>query len=1094
MDIEPHTGEGGAGRVAASDASLADQHADDIAALHAVSSLAPGEPDDRLVLLLEAGCASLGVDRGLVLLRSGAAFSVRVVGGPRQDGPSPGAEISDRRVEDVLVRQATIATLGGPGSGGDDGALGSGALVACPLWVTGRAVGAIAFTAANPVEPFSSWQLALVDLVADGASRVLEHEADIRELVRAESQSQAMISLIPDPVVRLSRDGRRIADDGSLLGAFDPTAAARPAGSERDQAVIARVASSVAAALDSGRLQSDEYAAGPGPRARRLEARYVPAGPDEVLCIVRDITDRHRAEVALGEQVAFEALVASISTNLIACAPEDLDATIDAGLGEVAQFFDADFAYIDELSADGSTLRLSHHWTRDATAPPPMRGVRVDVAGFAWLTARFERAGHVFARGSGVLPHEATAEALVDDDDRGALWVRLGVGGELAGVLGLTWRTHEPPETDEVLGLVRFAADAFHGAIRRRAVALLAEGQAEVFELIARGAPLATALLGARSLLARHTLGASVLIATVDEYSHLTLVADDDEDAALAGWFAAVEPGLANPFGQAVITGEPVTVADVAGDPRFGPGALPSEHHRSATILPVRSPRNGRTLAVVAMLDTEPGAPQPRQSVRDSVLSLVTVAVERWIDERRLAHQATHDSLTGVGNRAALLDRLGLALARARRTGRAVAVLFCDLDGFKEVNDQYGHDRGDRLLVEVANRIVAAVRPSDTVCRTGGDEFVVVCEDLFDGDQGRAIGERVRAMIEDTPVDVGETKLPVTVSVGVALADLPVDDADRLLRSADLAMYASKNQRAARRHPSRHGLPDIDLSDLVVSAPAPAAAAPSERPLGDRHSAALALADDLSAALDEGQLELVHQPIVGRDGSLAGVEALVRWTHPEVGELGPDRILEAADSVPGLGARLGRWVRRNGLQQRATWGAGIDELSSVPLHVNVSADELRSDAFVDTVVAELRNAGVERDAIALEVRERDLADGDARAVVAALSDAGVPVLVEDAGLGGLPLPDLANLAVRGIKISRTLVSGVVADDPLGVEVVRSLVLLAHGLGWRSIGVGVENDHQRAVLFGFGVHAVQGRAVTMPVTTAALVDWLAARHA
>ena len=370
---------------------------------------------------------------------------------------------------------------------------------------------AIAFTADGPRSPFSSWQLALVDLVADGASRVLEHEADIRELVRAESQSQAMISLIPDPVVRL---GSATVDGWPTTArcwrpSTPPPRPGRP-GTERDQAVIARVASSVGAALDTGRLQSDEYAAGPGPRAPRLEARYVPAGSDEVLCIVRDVTDRHRAEVALGEQVAFEALVASISTNLIACAPEQLDATIDAGLGEVARFFDADVAFIDELSGDGSTLRLSHQWTHDDAPPSRQR-----VAG----RCRRLRVAHRPLRAGGArvrpadracCPAEITAQSLVADEDRGALWVRLGVGGELAGVVGLAWRTHEPPETDEVLGLVRLRGDAFHGAIRRRAVALFADGQAEVFELIARGAPVATALLGARSLLARHTLGATV--------------------------------------------------------------------------------------------------------------------------------------------------------------------------------------------------------------------------------------------------------------------------------------------------------------------------------------------------------------------------------------------------------------------------------------------------------------------------------------------------------------------------------------------------------------------------------------------------------
>ena len=1072
--MEPDTTSGGR---AVSEQSLADRHADDIAALHAVSSLAPGEPDDRLALLLEAGCAVLGADRGLVLLRTGSELVVRVVAGPKAPGPAVGAFVRDRRIDDVLARQVTVATLGGPASTDVGAPLGAGALVACPMWVTGLVAGAIAFTAGEPQEPFSSWQLALVDLVADGASRVLEHEADIRALVRLESQAQAMISVIPDPVVRLNRAGRRVADDGgAVLGVFDPCSGSRQPNTEPDENTLERVRAAVATALETGDLQTDVYAAGPGLLARRMEARYVPSGPDEVLCIVRDITDRHRAEVALAEQVAFEALAASISTQLIGCAPDSLDDAIDVGLGEIATFFDADIAYIDELSADGSTLRVSHQWSRMPELQRRRRGDVVDVAGFGWLTARFERAGHVFARGPGTLPPEAANQVAGAEGDRGSLWVRLGYGGELVGVLGLAWRSHEPPENDEVLGLVRFAADAFLGAIRRRSIALLADGQAEVFELIARGAPLPTALLAARSLLARHVLGASVVVATVDEASRMSLVVDDEDEAEWSSWFAAVEPDLGNPFGQAVVTGEPVLVADVAGDPRFGSGALPAAEFRSATILPVRSPRNGHTLAVVALLGPEPGAPQARPAVLDSVRSLVTVAVERWIDERRLAHQATHDPLTGVGNRAALLDRLELALARARRTSRSVAVLYCDLDAFKSVNDRYGHDRGDRLLVEVAARIATAVRPSDTVCRTGGDEFVVVCEDLLDGDQARSIADRVRTSIERVPVDIGETALAVTVSVGVAVADLNTDDPDRLLRTADLAMYASKQRRRGARRASTTG--DERAGTPVV--------ADTDLPLHE-------LAGELSHALDDGTLSLAHQPLVGRDGSLAGVEALVRWSHPKLGDLSAERILEASATDPSLAARLGRWVRRTGLAQRAEWVAADGSEQVAPLHVNVSGAELVTESFVDMVVADIHEAGVDLDALVVEVPERDLGEPPARTAVARLSRLGIAVLVEDAGLGGMPLPDLAELAVRGIKLSRSLVSRIQEDDPLGVEVVRSLVLLAHGLGWRSMAVGVETDHQRAVLFGFGVHAVQGRVVTMPVTAEALTAWLAERR-
>jgi diguanylate cyclase len=245
---------------------------------------------------------------------------------------------------------------------------------------------------------------------------------------------------------------------------------------------------------------------------------------------------------------------------------------------------------------------------------------------------------------------------------------------------------------------------------------------------------------------------------------------------------------------------------------------------------------------------------------------------------------------------------------------------------------------------------------------------------------------------------------------------------------------------------------------------------------------------ELARAIDADELHLVHQPLVGRDGQLAGIEALVRWNHPVLGPVGPERIVSAAADE--LAGRLGRWVRHRALSDRRRWAAIGPPGLHVPTHVNVGAAELDQPHAVERILADLEQFGADADQVVVEVRERHLADADRRHSVAALGAAGVEVLVENAGQGGVSLAELAALKVGGLKLGPSLLTPLREDDPLGVEVVRSLVLLAHGLGWRSLAVGVERDHQRSVLFGFGVDAVQGLAISPPLPLPALVDWLA----
>lgn len=335
------------------------------------------------------------------------------------------------------------------------------------------------------------------------------------------------------------------------------------------------------------------------------------------------------------------------------------------------------------------------------------------------------------------------------------------------------------------------------GAERRSRQAQVAAGQAAVFESIARNEPVTISLLSARDLLARQIPAATVCVLTI-EGGALGLVSEDP-DHPWTDWFAERSMTLADPYGQCAVTGGSVVVTDIDREGRFTGTLVPDQRFEAVAVHAVPSARHGVPTGLLVVLGTAITVTRVPEEVVASVLSLASVALDRAGDAARLAHQATHDPLTGVGNRAALLDRLDLVLARARRSGNGVAVLFCDLDGFKAINDEHGHTVGDHVLIEVAERITSAVRPSDTVCRTGGDEFVVVCEDLTDPSQAEQIAARMTESVESAPMVIDAEVLSVGVSVGLAHADPLIHEADRVLRQADLAMYATK---AARRRQS----------------------------------------------------------------------------------------------------------------------------------------------------------------------------------------------------------------------------------------------------------------------------------------------------
>ncbi|HEY4376585.1 MAG TPA: EAL domain-containing protein, partial [Acidimicrobiales bacterium] len=594
--------------------------------------------------------------------------------------------------------------------------------------------------------------------------------------------------------------------------------------------------------------------------------------------------------------------------------------------------------------------------------------------------------------------------------------------------------------------------EALLGTARRRDVASLAAGQARVFELIARGAPLAETLEAVARLLEDNDdpVAAAALV-VVDEGTSLAVAAapslDDDKQRMLDG----LTIGPSSPAGLAVAEGEVVRVDDLAIDSRF-PEARATVSRlgaRSVLAVPVEAPRSGTTVAVLLVLGYETGVADRVDPGRlESCASLVAVAVERANEEARLAYQATHDALTRVANRATLLDRLTIALARAKRTGHNVAVLFCDLDRFKAINDQFGHDRGDQLLVEVAEKIGRALRPSDTVSRLGGDEFVVLCDDLVDPGQAMLVAERVSRAVESVVVRIDGDELGVTASIGVAVSNDEIENPEELLRDADMAMYRAKAQGRARR-------------ELF-------SAEPGDDPMPT----------ELLDAMAAGELRLDLQPMVGFDGVLVGIEALVRWDDPARGPLLPDRILAAAERG-GVVTDLGRWVLMTALAQHVDWQVVDHRFAAVPVHINLTTRDLAAPGFSEQVADALRESGSEPGALVVEVSEGSISGLAGSDVFAQLQDLGVKVVVDGFGLGGGPLLALPGLRVHGIKLDRALV-GALDHDPGAVEVASALVGLAHGLALRALAVGVENDEQLDRLRDLGLDSLQGDLVSPPV--------------
>jgi diguanylate cyclase (GGDEF)-like protein/PAS domain S-box-containing protein len=428
--------------------------------------------------------------------------------------------------------------------------------------------------------------------------------------------------------------------------------------------------------------------------------------------------------------------------------------------------------------------------------------------------------------------------------------------------------------------------------------------------------------------------------------------------------------------------------------------------------------------------------------------------------ENALAYQVLHDPVTGLVNRFALMDRLAQALVAMERLPGRLAVLFADLDHFKEVNDSFGHDAGDQVLAEVGRRLLRFSRHADTVARLGGDEFVVLCASLRDDDDVPLIADRIVEGVRTSYVEDGH-ELSVTCSVGIAITSDPHAEPEQLIRDADEAMYEAK---ASGR--DRHCV--FDPSQHIASN-------------------ANRLKIDLSHAIECGELFLLYQPLFSlEDQTLVGVEALVRWRHPERGVVPPDEFISFAEQH-GLIGRIDSFVIDEACRQLAEWIHRDGWPISFTMAVNVSGRELAESGFAGLVAEAIRRHAIAPERICLEITETAFVAGwgEIQETLAALSSLGVRIALDDFGTGYSSLAHLQRMKVDILKIDRSFVEQIGTSER-DRAIVAAVTAMSHALGISVVGEGVETDHQLVTLASLDCDQGQGFLLARPMSAEAVV--------
>jgi diguanylate cyclase (GGDEF)-like protein len=529
---------------------------------------------------------------------------------------------------------------------------------------------------------------------------------------------------------------------------------------------------------------------------------------------------------------------------------------------------------------------------------------------------------------------------------------------------------------------------------------------------------------------------------------------------------------------QAVTTGRPVVVSDI-GDSSVPEraGAEPSGKSPDGVayaVAPVIT-SEGVVIGTICAVDPSPHAwtHEEISALSDLAESLVTemelrndLSAKRETQEH-LLYSTLHDALTGLPNRSLFTERLRHAMRRtARHPDDMFAVLFLDLDRFKDVNDNLGHFAGDELLRAVARRLEACIRPEDTVARLSGDEFAILLESISETSDAGRVAERIEEALS-FPINLGGAEITTSASMGIVTSSMSQEQPEQLLRSADMAMYRAKAAGRAR----------YEMFDRAMHTDA---------------LARLQLETDLRRAVEQGEFRLHYQPLVSlHTGRITGLEALLRWEHPQRGLVQPSEFIPIAEET-GLIVRVGRWVLNEACRQLRAWQEAHPRPEPLTISVNLSVKQFSQPDLIDQLASAIRSSGIAPGCLSVEITEAALIDkgGAATALLGQIKHIGAQIYLDDFGTGYSSLIYLHRLPIDAIKIDRDLVSTMDTDEK-NLRLVRTILTFARIIGVRAEAEGISSAEQLRELRSLKCEHGQGYLFSAPIPHDAVDEVLTA---